>query len=126
MLLIKTYLKESGIHGVGCFAKEKVLKGTAIWRFLKGFDLALTEEFIGSISEGCREQILKYSYKSPYSQNYILCSDDARFFNHSNNNNVINIKVEGFEEGLDIAQRDIFAGEELTYDYRTFKEDSLF
>jgi len=126
MLLIKTYLKESGVEGIGCFAREKVLKGTAIWRFVDDFDLEISEETVNSLSEGCREQVLKYAYKSPHSHKYVLCSDDARFFNHSDSNNVINIEVEGFKEGLDIASRDILAGEELTYNYRTFKEDKLF
>lgn len=126
MLKIKTLLKESAIHGIGCFSKERVPKGTIIWQFVPEFDKEITEDGLSKLSDACREQVLKYAYLSKYTKNYVLCSDDARFFNHSEDNNVINIEVEGIQEGLDVAARDIEAGEELTYDYRTFEEDKLF
>ena len=49
---------------------------------------------------------------------YELCSDDARFFNHSDEPNTGSISND-----TDVALRDIQQGEELTCDYRTFDAD---
>ena len=42
MLLVKTYLDKSPIHGIGVFAAERIPKGTKIWRFVDGFDRCYT------------------------------------------------------------------------------------
>jgi uncharacterized protein len=52
---------------------------------------------------------------------YILCTDDARFINHSSQPNTIDTQ-EG-EEGLTIAARDIQPGEEITSNYEAFDAD---
>jgi SET domain-containing protein len=120
MLYVKTKLKESQIHGVGCFADEDIPKGTIVWKFVKDFDQEFPREFIQKLSSPCRQQFLKYAYVSKTTGNYILCSDDTRFFNHSDDNNIKNIAIEGEQEGVDVSNRDIAAGEELTYDYGVF------
>ena len=38
MLLVKTYLDRSPIHGLGVFAAEFIRKGTRVWRFVESFD----------------------------------------------------------------------------------------
>ena len=38
MLLVKTYLDKSSIHGLGVFASQVIRKGTKVWRFVDGFD----------------------------------------------------------------------------------------
>jgi SET domain-containing protein len=120
MLYVKTKLKESLIHGIGCYADEDIPRGTLIWKFTKGFDQEFALDFPEKLSEPSREQFLKYAYISKTTGNYILCSDDTRFFNHSKDNNVVNTSAENEQEGVDIAARDIKAGEELTYDYSVF------
>jgi SET domain-containing protein len=120
MIYVKTKLKASLIHGIGCFADEDIAKGTLIWKFTKGFDQEFGLDFPDKLCQTTRKQFLKYAYISKATGNYILCSDDTRFFNHSDNNNVVNISSENEQEGVDIAVRDIQAGEELTYDYRVF------
>jgi hypothetical protein len=50
---------------------------------------------------------------------YVLCFDDGRFFNHSDSPNVIDGLTPDTAQSS-IAVRDIFPGEELTCDYRTF------
>lgn len=129
MLYVKTKLKESPINGTGCFADEDIPRGTLIWKFTKGFDQEFALNFPENLSEPSREQFLKYAYTSKTTGNYILCSDDTRFFNHSKDNNVVNIRSaiwpwssENEQEGVDIAARDIKAGEELTYDYNVFED----
>jgi SET domain-containing protein len=127
MIYVKTKLKESPIHGIGCFADEDISRGTLIWKFTKGYDQEFPTDYPEKLYATSREQFLKYAYVSRNSGNYILCTDDARFFNHSEDNNVINIRSiswpwsnEAEQEGIDIALRDIKAGEELTYDYNVF------
>ena len=42
MLLVKTYLDKSLIHGVGVFADEFIKKGTLMWEFNPLIDVVLT------------------------------------------------------------------------------------
>jgi len=44
MLLIKTYLDKSPIHGIGVFAGEFIKKGTQVWEFNPLIDIILTPE----------------------------------------------------------------------------------
>ncbi len=123
MLLIKTKLKESSIHGIGLFADEFIPKGTKIWKFMPGFDLAFTPRELQKFPETARKFIHWYGYRSLHSGRYILCADDARFYNHHEIPNTIGIDLEGTEEeGADIAVRDIQKGEEITYNYKDPKE----
>jgi uncharacterized protein len=97
-----------------CEAEARVLVpyGTIIWEFRAGFDLRLTEEDLRRLAPPAVEQVLKYSYIE--GGHYVLCTDDARFFNHAEHPNTDDTS------GRTIAARDIAAGEELTADYRTF------
>lgn len=58
--------------------------------------------------------------------NYILCADNARFFNHSDNPNTHVVEDPEDEETADVASKDIQIGEELTVDYREFDADPYF
>jgi SET domain-containing protein len=122
MLLVKTKVSVSKIHGIGLFAAAFILKGTPTWMFLEGFDLRLPEAILDRLSDPARDQFLKYSYFDPKHASYELCSDDARFFNHSDTPNTRSTQLETGEE-VDVASRDIDQGEELTCDYRTFDRD---
>jgi len=44
MLLVKTKLGPSKIHGIGLFVDEFIPKGTIVWKFVPGFDLKFTKE----------------------------------------------------------------------------------
>lgn len=122
MLLVKTKLGTSHIHGIGLFADEFIPKGTIIWKFNPIIDISLCESQIEKLAEPSREQIKKYTYRSMLSRCYVLCGDDARFFNHSNEPNCFDV-CESEEQDLTIARRDINAGEELTCDYALFDLD---
>ena len=122
MLLVKTKLDLSGIHGIGLFADEFIPKGTILWKFNSLFDLRCSEEDIERLSESSREQIQKYSYREKQTGLYVLCGDDARFFNHSANPNCIDYNHDE-EQDITVALRDIAAGEELTCDYAMFDQD---
>lgn len=86
---------------------------------MPGFDLVISEGETQKLSEPAREQFLKYAYKIKNGQ-YILCFDDTRFLNHSDNPNLISNDP---TEEIDIAARDIQKGEELTVNYKEFDAD---
>lgn len=122
MLLVKTKLDLSAIHGIGLFAAEFISKDTVIWRFHPFIDIRLTEEQIEQLSKPSCEQTRKYSYREKQSGLYVLCGDDARFLNHSNAPNCFDF-YDGEEQDLTVAWRDIQAGEELTCNYALFDLD---
>jgi hypothetical protein len=122
MLLVSTKLGVSLIEGIGLFAVEPITAGTVIWRLHPIIDLRLTDEQLATLAPPCREQAQKYSYREKHSGLYVLCGDDARFFNHSDNPNCLDI-YNGHDEDLTVAVRDIKADEELTCDYAMFDLD---
>jgi len=124
MLLIKTKIKVSKINGTGLFANQFIPKRTVIWKFQPGFDLKIEKNELDELSKIAKESFLKYAYFNSTINKYILCFDDARFFNHSDTPNCIEeISSNGEEEGITIASRDIQSGEELTSNYRDFDAD---
>jgi uncharacterized protein len=116
MLLVRTYLDRSSLHGIGLFAAELISSGTAVWRFTPGFDFELDPSLIEAQPPHFRERLLHYGYIDPRLDRYILCCDDARFLNHSDNPN-LETDFTRERHGVDIALRDIAAGEEMTVDY---------
>lgn len=124
MLHVKTILDKSSIEGIGLFAAQFIPKGATIWSFHEGFDVRVTKEIISRLPNPAQEAFLKYAYLNDETGKYVYCSDDARFFNHSETPNTCDAESpDGDEDGLTIASRDIFLGEEITCDYRTFVGD---
>ena len=124
MLYVKTRLLPSPIHGIGLFAAEFLPANTIIWRRELTIDISLTEKQMSELSPPCREQIWAYSYKQKRSGLYVLCGDDARFFNHAPNPSCADIRgIDG--SGITISARDIQAGEELTCDYSLIDQDYI-
>ncbi len=123
MLTVKTYLKYSEIHGLGCFAGEDIKKGQTVWRLDPGIDLVFTEEELKKLPDSFSEFLKVYAY-SPLNdteKKYILCADHARHMNHDENPNLLETP-----DGLNVALRDIKAGEELTCDYTQFDKDASY
>ncbi len=123
MLLVKTKIGPSKIHGIGLFADQTILKGTPIWRFTKEMDIKLTEEELQRLPELARQCILHYCYHSVVDRTFVLPFDDARFFNHSPDPNVASVDLPDDPEGMEIASREIRPGEELLCDCREFDVD---
>ena len=123
MLLVKTKLDVSPIHGIGLFADQPIARHTIVWQFSRLIDLVITKEEIEELAAEAREQIRKYSYRDIHSGLYVLCGDDARFFNHSENPNCLDTYDSPDGEGVTFACREIAAGEELTCDYGLFDLD---
>lgn len=118
MLLIKTKIAQSKISGIGLFADQFIPKGTVVWKFMPKFDLLMSEEEVNSLSEPAREQFYNYAFLDKKYNKYLLCSDDARFFNHSDNPN-----CDERVDDITTAMRDIESGEELIVNYKDFYGD---
>ncbi|TAL48776.1 SET domain-containing protein-lysine N-methyltransferase [Patescibacteria group bacterium] len=117
MLLVKTKIGLSKLHGIGLFADQFIPKGTKIWEFTPGIDLKFGESELVSMPETIRNFIKGYSYQNNKTKKYILCVDNARFFNHSDQANTEDAE-NGTSEGATISSVDINLGEELTWNYR--------
>jgi uncharacterized protein len=118
MLLVKTFLGPSKIHGIGLFAAERIRAGAVVWRMSPVIDLELTDDDLEALAGPARDQIHKYTYTDLVSRKLVLCGDDARFFNHEDEPNCYD--QPDAEGGKTVAARDIEAGEELTCDYAKF------
>jgi SET domain-containing protein len=124
MLLIKVKLEVSKINGTGLFADQFIPKGTLIWKFQPGFDIKIDRNELEELPKVAREAFLKYAYLSVTSNKYVLCFDNARFFNHSDTPNCVEqASPDGEEEGITVTARDILSGEELISNYRIFDAD---
>jgi hypothetical protein len=118
MLMVRTTKRVSRIAGIGLIADQFIPKGAVVWEYHPGFDLLLSERDIGRLSAPAKQQVRNYAFLDRKYNRYLLCSDDARFFNHSSEPN-----CDDGSEDVTVAIRDIAAGEELTVDYRTFYGD---
>ena len=123
MLLIKTSLAQSTIHGIGLFAQETISRGAVLWRFTPGFDFYMPEHDVMATPEPLRTFLRTYGWKSVESGLYCFASDDARFWNHSDDPNCLSRHERGEKEHITVAVRDIEVGEELTDNYATFDAD---
>ena len=117
MLLIRTYIAESSIPGagMGLFCAEPVKAGTPIWQFMPGLDYEVHDL---PENEVARAFVLKYGYMPlDEPRRWVMCVDDARFFNHSDDPTCIET-----DDGT-VARFDLQPGTELTTDYRAFSRD---
>jgi hypothetical protein len=89
-----------------------------MWRLSRGFDLVWHPEEYAAIPmiPALRAQIDSYVYLDNKLGLYVLCTDDARFYNHSDDPNT----GPGASNDFDIAYRDIEVGEEILCDYTRF------
>jgi SET domain-containing protein len=122
MLLVKTECKPSSIHGLGLFAAARILKGDVIWMFEPGLDVVFSEADYDDAPSEAKQFLAKYAWKSKDSKRYILCVDNERFINHSEDPNLCNSFTFYGGEHVVIASRYIEAGEELTVDYNSFED----
>ncbi len=120
MLLVKTYIDKSPIHGIGLFAGEFIPKGTIIWKLEKDFDVIITNEVFNKLPKLTQDYIMFYSYYDETINSHVLCSDHARFFNKAEEPNCVG--DDGTLYGNTMAVRDIQIGEELTEIYFNLNE----
>lgn len=123
MLKVKTYLDKSTIPniGIGLFADEKIEKDTVIWEYVEGLDFTIPNFKLEYMSELNREFVKKYGYFDEEWNAYVVCVDNARFFNHSvENSNTYEESHSLHRNGRTIANRTIEKGEELLCNYFEF------
>jgi len=130
MLLVKTKIGSSKIHGIGLFATEFIPKGTRSWRFDKSVDESFSKEEVDRLPEPKRSEVLSlhFTYISKHTGRYINCGDNAKYVNHSNSPNIlVYFEGEGRKDENEqcIAGRDIQPGEEITNDYRELGEEGI-
>lgn len=123
MLLVKSFLKFSEIHGVGCFTAEDIKAGQIVWKFDPLFDVEFDEDVLTQAEASVAEFLKTYAYGqlTHSKKTFILCGDHSRHMNHSENPNLVEA---GNGNALNIAIRDIKAGEELTCNYHAFDTDA--
>lgn len=126
MTFVKIEIRSSKIHGLGCFAAEPIEKGQLVWKFDEQYDRVLKKEFVESLPLPAKENLLNYAFVSKITGDYILCSDDSKFTNHSPSPNVTCFIPPGSTNNdLECyATRAICQGEEITNDYREFDAES--
>lgn len=112
MLLVKTYLDKSRIHGIGVFAGEDIRKGRRLWVFAEGFDHCYTPKQFAKLPKQARDFLKSYGYR--VDGEVLFTVDNDRHINHSDAPNTY------LHDGYAIARVDIRKGTEITNDYREF------
>ncbi len=112
MLLVRTYLDKSPIHGIGVFADEFIRKGTKIWRFVEGFDLCYSPKQFARLPKPARDFLKQHGYC--VDGEILFTVDHDHHINHSDQPNTY------LHNGYAIARCNIRKGTEITNDYREF------
>jgi len=120
LLLVKTEIRKSSIHGLGLFAEEFIPEGKAVWKFTPGFDVVMDVSFAESLRSHVKEYLDHYGYLDKRLGKYILASDNARFINHSPDPNIFSDDSSDYY-GIDTALRNIYPGDEITINYSTIE-----
>src|SRR5690348_12246808 len=116
MLMVQTELRQSSIHGIGVFLTEPVRAGQLIWRFDSRIDRVFSDAELHEMPENLQHFLRTYSTLHDSLQLWVLCGDNGRHFNHSDQPTTHSL---GIAFGDDVAAADLAAGTELTSDYRT-------
>jgi len=88
MLLVKTYLDKSKIHGIGLYADQFIPKGKAAYERSPNLDINLSKKSFNKLDYYSKKQIKHYGHMSLKRNKWHLAFDDIRFCNHSKNGNV--------------------------------------
>jgi len=116
MMMVETELRPSPIHGIGTFLLEDVKAGDLVWRFDGRIDHIYTDVEINGMPDGLRRFLNTYCTFHELSGLWVLCGDNGRHFNHSDEPNTVSL---GVAFGDDVAATDLSTGTELTTDYFT-------
>lgn len=116
MLLVRTTVDRSPIHGFGVFALDPIPAGTRIWAFDPVIDRIIPGSELDRFPAHIREYLEHYCEYFPETDELVLSGDGDRYTNHADNPNTV---VDGINAPTAhvIAARDIAAGEEITCDY---------
>ena len=123
MMLVKTRVARSAIHGFGLFAVEAVPAGTPLWRFQPGFDHDFSPEQFAALPLLARDHTRWFCFVSKASGHVILSGDHACFINHSPDPNT-GAWPDAVVPVTTVALRPIAAGEEITCNYFDYDADT--
>jgi len=123
MMLIRTRVGPSAIHGLGLFAIEAVPRGTPVWRFEPTFDRVFTAAQCAALPPAVREHLRWFGFFSREDGSVTLSGDHSCFMNHSPTPNT-GAPLEAVPPLTTAALRDIGADEELTCDYFAFDAEA--
>lgn len=96
--------------GYGVFATCPIPAGTVVWAHDE-LDQVLTPAQVDALPAALRQQVERYAYVDA-DGNRVLCWDHGRFMNHSCDPTTTSIGT-----AIEIARRNIAAGEQLTCEY---------
>ena len=121
MLLIDTDVRHSDIHGMGCYTREAIPKGTTVWVYDDRIDRRIPEADVDGLPPAMRRFLDVYGYAEVFEGRrvIVLCGDHARHMNHADAPNLASTDTSD-----NYAARDIEAGEELTCNYYEFDLDA--
>ncbi|MEZ0209118.1 MAG: SET domain-containing protein, partial [Candidatus Paceibacterota bacterium] len=119
MLHIQYQLKESLLHGIGVFSKERIKAGFCVVEASPLLDINLSEEKFLLLSSEEQKEVRHHGHFDKVLNKWHVDFDMTRFANHSENPNLQQLYN---EKGYYIvALRDIEKDEELTINYSDFK-----
>jgi len=116
MMTVLVEVRKSEIHGLGIFALQAIRKGQLLWGFTPGLDRSVSEYAVEFSEPRKRAFIMERGYLNAKNSHWVICVDEAQFWNFPANglpaNCILGDVLDG--ENLIIAASDIAAGEELT------------
>lgn len=118
MLRVPTYVAPSPIAGVGLFSAIDLACDSVVWEFTEGVDWRISPSELILFPEPFQSRLRHYLYQED-SGLYVLCGDNAKYMNHSDEPNCDDSGGE-----FTTVCRPIKAGDELTCDYRLFDRES--
>ena len=78
MLMVRTELRASDIHGIGVFLVEPVRAGQLIWRFDSRIDRVFSDDELEDMPELLQSFLRTYSTLHADLRLWVLCGDNGR------------------------------------------------
>jgi SET domain-containing protein len=116
MLLVRTFVGQSTIEGLGVFSGEFIASGSLLWALDPKFDIFIEVDELKRLPAYMREYIARYGY--PHMDRpgvTVLDSDNGKFMNHTEQPNT-DFRI--FDKGFALV--DIAEGDEITCNYHEF------
>jgi uncharacterized protein len=116
MMMIPVEVRKSEIHGSGIFALQSIHKGQVLWQFTPGLDNNVSRYATEYAEPRTRDFIKERGYLNAKHAHWVVCVDEAMFWNFPKRGEDPNCILGGEQDGehMILAARDIAPGEELT------------
>jgi SET domain-containing protein len=116
MMMIPVEVRKSEIHGSGIFALQSIHRDQVLWQFAPGLDNNMSRYAVEYAEPRARDFIKERGYYNAKHAHWVVCCDEAQFWNFPNRGEDPNCILGGEQDGehMILAARDIVPGEELT------------